>query len=169
MAGKTKKTNVASPTSTMITGKKKFSLSSLQKKLAVGAAIVLVAVGGYVGYALLQPTTTDAKSCVNRPFSINGVDRSICVKYAQAIMNNTDNTGKDIAVDAVLGVNTEAKIKRYQKAKDIRPVTGTLNKATWKKLCQRGIGQRSERRENMGCKRVEFKYGVNKGKYSYYL
>lgn len=52
----------------IIASKKRISLSPVQKRIAIGIAILLLVVGIYAGYAVWQNTVTDAATCASRTF-----------------------------------------------------------------------------------------------------
>lgn len=146
-----------------VASKKKFSLSSFQKKLIVGASIVLLAAGLFAGYTIWQDTKTDAATCVSRTFKVG--NKSACVKYAQQIINaaiaqdKKSSTASSIATTASLKTlsangsftsSTKSTLVSFQQLKNIA-VSGTIDPATWGVLCEIGSSLAPTAYKYAGC------------------
>ena len=150
VAVKAKVATKKSLASKSVSSKKKFSLSKIQKRVIAVVVVIVLGLGTYLGVQYYQDATADAKSCVNRVYILNA--RSMCVKYAQSIMGIKKP-------DAVFGPNT-------RKALSTKYKTTVLNKAAWKKLCQRGWSKsKSADRQNAGCKVDTWKRQVRRQLY----
>ena len=127
-----------STTKSTVAGKKGgFSLSPLQNKLIVGAIVVLVAGGGYLGWSWHQNNQAQAASCINKIYKRGS--SGVCVKYIQTILNH--GSDKKLSVDGVFGKTTADTVKRYQKTFG-HTADGVVGKATWAELCHYGTGGR---------------------------
>jgi len=114
-----------------VASKKKFSLSSFQKKIVIGISIVLLAGGLYVGYSLWQDVAPDAATCASKTFKVGS--KNGCVKYVQQIINAA-KVGMTANTNGSFTTTTKNAVTAFQQDKKLT-VSGTVDAATWKELC----------------------------------
>lgn len=130
--------------------KKKFILSRKQKIIAMVGGVLVLGGAGYWAYSEYTLNDVGAGGCTSNTYR-NG-NRSVCIKYAQEIMNSTPGTGADVSADAVFGPKTKAKVERFQAKKHLSR-DGVIGSSTWKALCKRDEDtSRSSVRNKAGCK-----------------
>lgn len=135
----------------IIGGGKKTLFSPLQVKLLLGALLIVIGIGSYVGYTLLHGHVINAASCVSERYSLG--DQHKCVKYIKQIINAAD-------IDVSLSVNS-----KYDKATKTAVVTfqegveltgsGMVDASTWYQLCQVAGSSADLAYDSAGCETLE--------------
>lgn len=116
----------------VISGKKKFSLSPLQKKLAVVIGVVLLSVGTYTGYSVVQNRGIGAASCVSHTYKLNNQNK--CVTYIQQILNAAD-IDQTLTANGKYSSSTKSAVVIFQKAVELTG-SGIVDHTTWQQLCE---------------------------------
>lgn len=135
-----KKATRSSKTKVISGGKK--SVAPVQLRLFTVIAIVVVALGGFVGWSVWHSSNASAASCAKATYKQGS--SGTCVKYIQTLANYFIPTPKgnakaDLKVDGAFGAKTTTAIKDIQKIFGLK-VDGIVGKQTWNIICSQQMG-----------------------------
>jgi len=131
-------------TASIVASRRKFSLSRNSKWWLSGGLLFLLAVAGYITYAVFTNLELDAASCTTKTLSSG--NNTTCVKYAQQLLNGVSAyysamprgaasiPSTLISANGKYGASTTDRLKTFQTYGGLES-TGILNKNTWFALC----------------------------------